>query len=288
MTETLTAEPETESPPVLMIAAKDLSIRYRPHGASPAAQAVNGATFDLFTGEILAVIGESGSGKSSLARVIAGHGDLNSPGAPQISGGEISVLGVHLRRVDSHSRYWLHSNVGYLEQSAGGNLHPHLTVGESIAEPIYERDRKFSQRLAGMAVATLIDAVRLPMSMMNKFPHELSAGQRQRVAIARALILEPVLLVADDLTAGVDVTARQPILDIIRELQSERSFSAFIVTSNLWEVESISNLVLVMYRGVVVGRGAIEDVLHNPQHPYTQQLAYTRTLDRPQEDPIVD
>jgi ABC-type dipeptide/oligopeptide/nickel transport system ATPase component len=110
---------------------------------------------------------------------------------------------------------------------------------------------------------------------MNKFPYELSAGQRQRIAIARALVLEPELLVADDPTSGVDVTARPAIIDIIHELQADLEFSAFVVTSDLREVQPLSNRVIVMYHGMIVANGNLLDVLAKPQHPYVEVLART-------------
>jgi ABC-type glutathione transport system ATPase component len=195
-------------------------------------------------------------------------------------GGAISVLGVPLRGIRSHKRDRLRARVGYVPQGAGARLVPHLTAGESIAEPIFARDRKFNQRRAGMIVATLVDSVRLPLGTMNKYPYELSAGQRQRIAIARALVLEPELLVADDPTSGVDVTARPAIIDIIHELQADLEFSAFVVTSNLSEMQSLSNRVLIMYHGMVVANGELDAVLANPQHPYVEVLARTREAER--------
>ena len=266
--------------PSAAVVATDISVRYRQRGSVPAAQAISGVTFTIERGETLAVIGESGSGKSTLARVLAAENDLDLRDSPRIAGGALTVLGVPIRRISNRRRARLLGRIGYVPQGAGNLLLPHLTAGESIAEPIFARDRKFNQHRAGMIVATLVDAVRLPMLTMNKFPYELSAGQRQRIAIARALVLDPELLVADDPTAGVDVTARPAIIDIIHELQADLDFSAFVVTSNLHEVQSLSNRVLVMCRGAVVGRGNLDEVLANPQHPYVETLARTRDLDR--------
>lgn len=274
--------------PSAAVVATDLSVRYRQRGSVLAAQAISGITFTIERGESLAVIGESGSGKSTLARVLAGQHDLDIRDSPRITGGALTVLGVPLRRISDRRRARLLGGIGYVPQGAGSLLLPHLTAGESIAEPIFARDRKFSQHRAGMIVATLIDAVRLPMLTMNKFPYELSTGQRQRIAIARALVLEPSLLVADDPTSGVDVTARPAIIDIIHELQSDLEFSAFVVTSNLHEVQSLSDRVLVMCRGNVVGRGNLDEVLANPQHPYVETLARTLDLDRVPELANVD
>jgi peptide/nickel transport system ATP-binding protein len=269
---------EPELPPAVV--ATDLSVRYRQRGSSRPARALDGVTFTIERGETLAVLGESGSGKSTLARVLAGEAELEIADSPRITGGELTVLGQRMRRISERRRNRLRGRIGYVPQGAGSLLLPHLTAGESIAEPIFMRDRKFDQHRAGMIVATLIDAVRLPMLTMNKFPYELSAGQRQRVAIARALVLEPELLIADDPTSGVDVTARPAIIDILHELQQDLDFSAFVVTSNLYEVESLSRNIVVMCRGEIVGRGDIDDVLANPQHPYVETLARTRDLDR--------
>jgi peptide/nickel transport system ATP-binding protein len=260
------------------VLATDLTIRYRQRGPVAASRAIDGVSFELPRGEIVAVVGETGSGKSTLARVLAGEGDLEMPLSPRIVGGELSVLGIPLRRVSDRRRARVRSRIGYLSQEAGQHLQPHLTVGETIAEPIFQRNRKFSQIKAGIVVATLVDAVRLPLMTMNKYPYELSAGQKQRVAIARALVLEPELLIADDPTSGVDVVARPAIIDIIHELQSEFDFSAFVVTTDIDEVERLSRNLLVMYRGAIVGRGDIDDVLGNPQNEFVAQLAETRGL----------
>ena len=269
-----------------VVSARDVSLRYPSSNPQTRSIAVNGLTFDIAPGEVLAVVGETGSGKSSLAKAVALHADLMESESPKITGGSLQVIDTELRGITARKRDLLSLYVGYLRQEAGDFLEPRLTIGENVAEPIFSRDRHFDQDEAGEAVATLIDAVRLPLSTMNKYPHELSKGQRQRVAIARAMILEPKLLVADDPTAGIDVTVRSAILDIIVSLQRERGFSALVVTADLGEVRRVSNRVAIMHRGVIVGIGNLEEVLADPHHPYVRDLA--RSLDYlTQEDELV-
>jgi ABC-type glutathione transport system ATPase component len=256
----------------LAVHADDLSIRYPSNRSTSRHQAVNGVTFEIPQGEILAVIGESGSGKSSLARAVAGLAGTGGPN-PVICGGTLSVLGKNVRDISQRKRDRLTLRIGYVPQDAGAALDGRLTVGENVAEPIYSRDEHFDQLEAGIAVATVIDAVRLPLTTMNSYPHELSRGQRQRVAIAKALILEPSLLVADDPTAGIDVTVRGTILDIIAELHKDRSFSALIVSHTVSEVRRFGDRVAVMHRGVIVGIGGVDEVLDSPQHEYVTGLA---------------
>lgn len=263
------------------VRARDLSVRYSSSSPETRAVALDGVSFDIAPGEVLAVVGETGSGKSTLARALGLDVDRLDDSSPRISGGELSVLGTSIRGISRRRRNRLGLYVGYVRQEAGDRLQPRLTVGENVAEPIYARDRRFNQDDAGAAVATVIDSVRLPLTTMNRYPHELSKGQRQRVAIARAMILDPTLLVADDPTAGIDVTARRAILDIIVSLQRERGFSALIVTADLAEVRRVSSSVAIMHRGVIVAQGRLDDVLENAEHPYVKGLARSLETGRP-------
>jgi len=255
------------------VSARDLSLRYPSRNPETRSVAVNGLSFEIGAGEVLTVVGESGSGKSTLAKAVALHAETGAYGSPLFSGGALTVLGTELRNVSRRKRDRLSLKVGYLPQDAGNHLNGRLTVGENIAEPIFVRDRRFNQIEAAEAVATLIDTVRLPLSVMNRYPFELSKGQRQRVAIARAMILEPQLLVADDPTAGIDVNVRAAILDLIVDLQAQRSFSALLVTADLAAVRRVSTNVAVMHRGILVGIGELDAVLDNPWHPYVKGLA---------------
>ena len=257
----------------LVVSSDDLSVRYESRRSDSTYEAVSGVTFSIAQGEILAVIGETGSGKSTLAATVAGLAGTGKPGTPQITGGALTVLGEQMRGITPRKRDRITLGIGYVPQDAGALLAARLTIGENIAAPIYARDRRFDQSEAGEAVAILVDAVRLPLSVMNSYPHELSRGQRQRVAIARALILGPKLLVADDPTSGIDVTARGTILDIISELQREREFSALVVSHTMGEARRFSSRVAVMHGGLIVGLGKVDEVIEQSEHEYMQGLA---------------
>lgn len=260
------------------VSARDLSIHYRTRNSASYTLAVSGISFDLAEGEVLGVIGESGSGKSTLALTLAarsGRG-LVDDGVAEICGGTVSVYGTQLRGITARQRNRLTLRVGYLPQDGAVRLDPRLTVAENVAVPIYQRDRRFNQYEAADAVAALIDSVRLSLGMMNRMPHELSSGQRQRVALARALILDPTLLVADEPTRGVDATVREGVLDVIRDLQAARGFSAVIVSSDIGVVDHVSDRVAVLQHGVMIGLGTMDSVLAAPTHPYLKGLVAAR------------
>ena len=254
------------------IIADDLSIEYP--GSRERFGAVRGVTFRVEPGELIGLVGETGSGKSTLARTIAGRtGHRSNDGLPRIAGGALEVLGVNVRTMGERGRRRLTAAVGYLPQHGGRTLRADATVAENVAEPIFERDRHFDRRDAGTRAAAPIDAVQLPLGMMARYPHELSNGQRQRVAIARSLILEPRIWVADEPIAGVDVTVRGPVLDTLLELQSEREFTAVIISHDAAVMARMTDRVAVLHQGVLVGIGPVAEVLAKPQHPYVRGLA---------------
>ena len=260
------------------VSAHDLSVHYRSRNSASYTVAVNGVSYDIREGEVLGVVGESGAGKSTLALAVAaqcGRGHLDD-GIAEICGGSLSVYGTQVRGIGARQRSRLTLRVGYLPQDGAVRLDPRLTVAENVAEPIFQRDRRFDQYEAADAVAALIDSVHLSLSMMTRMPYELSSGQRQRVALARALILEPTLLVADEPTRGVDATVRTGVLDVIRDLQSQRGFSALVVSSELGVVERIADRVAVLHHGIMIGLGTLDSVLDAPAHPYLKGLAAAR------------
>lgn len=267
----MSAKPSTGA----VVSARDLSIEYSA-GASPTRfLAVRGVSFDLAAGEVLGVIGESGSGKSTLAMAIAG---LAEPGSaddrlPAITGGSLRVFDTELRRIGHRARSRVTLRVGYLPQDGAQRLNSRMTVAENVGEPIYLRDRRFDTDLAGQAVATLIDAVHLPLSILGLMPYELSSGQRQRVALARALILEPALLVADEPIRGVDIMVRHDVLNVIPELQLDRGFSAIVVSSDLAVMTGVTERIAVLHEGIIIGLDTLDNLTTSPEHPYLKALA---------------
>ena len=263
------------------VVADDVSIEYRGGRGSAPIRAVDGVSLTVRQGEILAVLGESGSGKSTFAAAVAGQlgatGEGEGAHRRHITGGELTVLGEHVRglRPSSRKAARLTGRIGYLPQDGADRLSPDLTVGEAIAEPIYMRDRRFDRKEAGLLVARLVDAVHLPLGVMRLNTWELSSGQRQRVALARALVLEPQLLVADEPARGVDVLVRQSVLEALTNLQRGRQFSAIVVSSDLREARALADRVAIMSEGRVVGLGTFDEVLDNPVDPYVRTLAAT-------------
>ncbi|TFD13982.1 ABC transporter ATP-binding protein [Cryobacterium sp. TMT1-21] len=271
--------------PTHPISTSDLTIEYPPHGASGAFVAVHGLTLRIEPGEVLGLLGESGSGKSTLARVLSGaaFGPAAGTVRPQITGGEAGVLGYRLRGIRRRKLARLTFGVGYLAQDAADTLPSTLTVAEIVAEPILDRDRRYNRRALEARVATMIDAVRLPLTVLTQYPYELSNGQRQRVALARALVFGPSLLIADEPTAGVDATVRDAVTDLIGELQRERAFSALVISSDLKVLRRVANRIGVLHQGVLVGLGTIDEVFDDPWHPYVAGLADALTGDETTE-----
>lgn len=272
------------------ILVSDLSVEYPARGASASCVALRGVDFRLEPGQSLGVLGETGSGKSTLAAVLSGHGipvKSSDPG-PRISGGEAKVLGHSLRKAKRRDIAEVTFHVGYLAQNAAATLEPSLTVQDNVALPIFDRDQRYPRRAAGERVATMLDTVHLPLSVLSKYPYELSSGQRQRVALARALVLGPRILVADEPTAGIDATVRDAVIDLLGQLREDSGFAAVIVSHDLAVLRRATDVSLVLQGGRPVGYGPIEDVLADPTHPFVRGLAKAlgptqrRTERRPQ------
>lgn len=225
--------------------------------------AVENISFDLKAGETLALVGESGCGKSSTGRTIMRLTDAVS-GSVRLNGEEILTLtGSELRSRRKH--------IQMVFQDPFASLDPRMRIGQAIAEPLQVHNR-VSQNDASEKVAELLRRVGLKPDMAQRYPHEFSGGQRQRICIARALAMEPKVIVADEAVSALDVSIKAQVINLMLDLQDSLGLSYLFISHDMAVVERMSHRVAVMYLGEIVEIGPREAVFENPQHPYTQRL----------------
>ena len=253
--------------PVLEV--KNLSTHF--HTAKGILKAVNGVSFTIGRSEILALVGESGCGKSvtalSIMRLIA-----TPPG--KIAGGEVLFNGQDLLRLNSAQMQQVRGNgIGMIFQEPMTSLNPVLTIGEQISETLIAH-RGESPKNAIEKACELLDLVRMsaPRQRLSQYPHELSGGMRQRVMIAMALACEPKLLIADEPTTALDVTVQAQILDLLLEMRERLGMSILLITHDLGVVAEVADRVAMMYAGKKIEEASVFDLFQRPQHPYTQGL----------------
>jgi peptide/nickel transport system ATP-binding protein len=252
-----------------LLSVKDLQLWFelRKFGFGHAGyvRAVDGVNFDLDYGEAIAVVGESGCGKSSLMRTILGL-HLPTSGTVTFEGKTISEMGTQGLR-------WYRSRVGYVQQDPYGALPPFMNVQRILEEPMLingvtsktEREERIRKVMEEVKMFPIED-------FLAKFPHMLSGGQQQRVVIARAMILEPKLIVADEPVSMLDASVRVEILKLLRGLQTSHNLAVIYITHDLSTVRYFSERIFVMYAGKLVEQSMVNDLLRNPLHPYTHAL----------------
>lgn len=225
--------------------------------------AVKDISFDLVAGRTRALVGESGAGKTTIAKVISGQLAPTS--------GTVLIEGEDLAKAHGRRKREILKHMGYVFQDSGSALNPRKSVAWSIGEPMLvqgglsETDRR-------KRVLELLDQVELPADVAGRFPHQLSGGQRQRVGIARALALNPSLLIADEPTSSLDVTVQRKVLDLLRRLQREHGFACLFITHDLGIVQEMSDVITVLRHGRVVESGETGRVLNHPKAEYTRTL----------------
>lgn len=232
--------------------------------------AVRDVSFDLRKGEILCVIGESGSGKSVTANAVMGL----LPSVIRVSSGEILFCDMDLLKVDDATVHDLRGRVvSMIFQDPLSALNPLMAVGDQVIEVMAAHKVGTATARAGRAL-DLLREVGLPNPelMMHQYPFRLSGGQRQRVMIAMALALEPEILIADEPTTALDVTTQAQILDLIRDIQARKGMSVMFITHDFGVVAEIADRVIVMEKGVVVEQATAHEVFNAPRHPYTKRL----------------
>ncbi|GIF41287.1 ABC transporter ATP-binding protein [Actinoplanes xinjiangensis] len=252
-----------------LLQVNDLHVEFRTRDG--VAKAVNGASFWLNPGETLAILGESGCGKSVTAQAIMGI--LDTPPA-HISRGEVRYRGVDLLKLRETERRRVRANkIAMIFQDALSALNPVYTVGFQLAE-LFRAHRGMSRADARRRAIELLDQVRIPAAKarISDYPHQFSGGMRQRVMIAMALALDPEVLIADEPTTALDVTVQAQIMGLLAELQQQRNMGLILITHDMGVVADVADRISVMYAGRVVEEAPVYDIYARPGHPYTRAL----------------
>ncbi|MBX5332653.1 ATP-binding cassette domain-containing protein [Rhodococcoides fascians] len=226
-------------------------------------RAVDSVSFSVERGKTVAVVGESGCGKSTIAKSIV---RLLTP-----TSGSIMVDGTDIAQMSEKALRPFRSRVQMVFQDPYGSLDPHLTAVDIVGEPLRLKGIRSKSERAARA-AELIDRVGLPSTALTRRPAEFSGGQRQRIGIARALASGPEILVCDEATSALDVSVQAQVLELLREIQQQTGLTYVFISHNLGVVREISETVVVMSKGRIVERGDTEEVLARPKQPYTRAL----------------
>jgi peptide/nickel transport system ATP-binding protein len=265
----------TGPPEGSLVIAKNLHIAYPGRFGRTGVVAVNGVDFWIGPGEVLGLVGESGSGKTTIGRAMVG--------LTEVVDGSLSVLGTEMRGAKARGLSRMRPDIGFVFQDPATSFNPLLTIAECIAEPLVVHKRATSPRDARRRVDELLDAVRLPTSYGDRFPHELSGGQRQRASLARALALDPKLLIADEPTSALDVSVQARVLSLFDELQSQLGFACLFISHDLAVIDEVADRIVVLRHGTIREQGTTVQVLTDPQDDYTKRLLASLPVPDPDE-----
>lgn len=256
-----------------LVRVEDLRVEFpvrggarNPDGSRPVVHAVDGVSFDLARGEVLALVGESGCGKTTIAKTML---RLIDP-----SGGRISYRGQDITRLRGKELRRLRARFQLVFQDPYESLDPRQTVYEIVSEPliIHGRGKELAERTRLVFAALEGAGLHPAEEIAGRYPHHLSGGQRQRVAIAAAMVLEPELIVADEPVSMLDVSFRAEILSLMLDLRAQRQFTYLFITHDLSLAWVIADRIAVVYLGRIVEAGPADDVIQRPTHPYTRAL----------------
>ena len=223
---------------------------------------VAGVSFSVRPGETFALVGESGSGKTTLARAVNGLQD--------ISEGSITFDGQRIDTLNKSQMKPVRKRMSMMFQDPVGSLSPRMTVGDLVTEPF--RIHGHDGRNLREEASRLLTLVGLPADFASRYPHQLSGGQARRVGVARAIALDPALIIADEPTAGLDVSVQGEVLNLLNDLRERLGLAMVIITHNLHVVHHVADRTAVMYLGRFVEIGETEEMFANPRHPYTAAL----------------
>ena len=253
----------------IVLDVEDLRVEFTTYGGS--VQAVRGASFQLYKGETLAIVGESGCGKSVTSNAIMG---LVPQPPGKVTARKIIFKGKDFKHYTRKQfREVQGMDISMIFQDPMTALNPTLTIGEQLTEGL-KTHYKISNKEAKKKAIEMLSLVGLsnPEERLKQYPHQFSGGMRQRIVIAIALICEPELLIADEPTTALDVTIQAQILELFQEIQERTGVSIILITHDLGVVAKIADRIAVMYAGNIIEIGSKRDIFYNPQHPYTKGL----------------
>lgn len=250
-----------------LLAIRDLTVEY--HTDDDIVYAVNGISLELGRGESLGLVGETGAGKTTIAKSILG---ILPKAQSKIVSGEIEFEGEDLLGLTEKKMQKIRGNkIAMIFQDPMTALNPIETVGFQIAEAILQHN-KISKKESRERACAMLEMVGIPMERYNEYPHQFSGGMKQRVVIAMALACNPELLLADEPTTALDVTIQAQVLDMMRTLRERLNTSVILITHDFGVVADFCNSVAVAYAGEIVERGSVDRIFNNASHPYTQGL----------------
>jgi oligopeptide transport system ATP-binding protein len=252
-----------------LLEVRDLHVEF--HTREGVAKAVNGVNYDVHAGETLAVLGESGSGKSVTAQAIMGILDMPPGRIPQ---GEILFRGQDMLTMSYEERRKIRGRkIAMIFQDALSSLNPVLSVGYQLGE-MFRVHEGLSKKAAKAKAIELMERVRIPAARerVGDYPHQFSGGMRQRIMIAMAMALEPDLIIADEPTTALDVTVQAQIMELLAELQRELNMGLILITHDLGVVADVADKIAVMYAGRIVETAPVHELYKRPAHPYTRGL----------------
>ncbi|MBQ0139563.1 MAG: ABC transporter ATP-binding protein [Kurthia sp.] len=240
-------------------------------------KAVDGISFDVYKGETLGLVGESGCGKSTTGRSIIRLYD--------ITGGEVKYKGedIHGKKSKAELKKF-NKEMQMIFQDPYASLNPRMTAGEIIAEGFDIHGMHKDKKARKQVIGELLEAVGLNREHANRYAHEFSGGQRQRIGIARALSLNPSFIIADEPISALDVSIQAQVVNLLKKLQKERDLTYLFIAHDLSMVKYISDRIAVMRRGKIVELGTAEDIYYHPVHPYTKSLLSAIPLPDPRSE----
>jgi oligopeptide transport system ATP-binding protein len=253
----------------LLLEVEQLQVEFRTREG--VAKAINGVSFDLHQGETLAILGESGSGKSVTAQAIMGI--LDSPPA-FVTGGEVRYCGQDILKLSENERRRVRGpEISMVFQDALSALNPVFSVGWQIAE-MFRKHRGMNKTDSLAQAVRLMQRVQIPgaAQRVKAYPHQFSGGMRQRIMIAMAIALDPAVLIADEPTTALDVTVQAQIMQLLKDLQQERKMGLILITHDLGVVADVADRIAVMYAGRIVEHADAFELYAQPAHPYTKGL----------------